>query len=283
MQDLEGKVAVVTGGASGIGLAMARAFGSEGMNVVIADIEERALDAAGDQLREDGFSVRTHVCDVSDGDAVDDLASAVVESFGAVHVVCNNAGVSGGGLLQNLSTKDWEWVLGVNLWGVIHGVRAFLPRLLEQGEGHIVNTASVLGLFAGPFTGPYAVSKFGVVALSEALFQELAISGTDVGVSVLCPGWVSTNLHSADRNRPEALRNEPSDDDADPVANTMRDALKSVIEAGMLPTDVAAMVVAAVKEKQFYILTHEASVDAVRKRADAIATRSDPPFIMPQQ
>ena len=283
MQELKGKVAVVTGGASGIGLAMARAFGAEGMNLVIADIEERALDAAGDQLREEGLSVRTHVCDVSDGDAVDDLGAAAVDSFGAVHVVCNNAGVSAGGLLHNVSVKDWEWVLGVNLWGVIHGVRVFLPRLLEQGEGHIVNTASVLGLFSAPFAGPYAVSKFGVVALSESLFQELALSNTDVGVSVLCPGWVSTNLHDADRNRPADLRNPTvADEDLDPMAVAMRDALKGVIESGMAPADVAARVVAAVKEKQFYILTHDASADAVAQRSAAIVAQADPPFFMPQ-
>jgi len=282
MQDLEGKVAVVTGGASGIGLALARAFGAEGMNIVIADIEERALDLAGDQLREEGLSVRTHVCDVSDGDAVDELAGAVVDSFGAVHVVCNNAGVSGGGPLHTVSTKDWEWILGVNLWGVIHGVRSFLPRLLEQGEGHIVNTGSVLGLFSAPFAGPYAVSKFGVVALSESLFQELAMSGSQVGVSVLCPGWVSTNLYEADRNRPASLQNAQDPGDVNPMATAMREALKGVIEAGMAPAEVAAKVVDAVKAKQFYVLTHDASADAVRQRADAIVAQTDPPFFMPQ-
>ena len=281
MYDLEGKVAVVTGGASGIGLAMAERFATEGMRVVIADVEAGALDDAAADLRERDVHVHTAIVDVSNHDEVVTFADDVADEFGGPHLVCNNAGVSFGGFTQSFSEKDWDWVLGVNLWGVIHGVKAFLPKLLAQGEGHFVNTGSVLGLYAAPFTGPYAVSKFGVVALSEVLFHELAMSGTDVGVSVLCPGWVSTNLHSADRNRPGHLRNE-HDEAAAAMGETMRSAMRGVMEAGMAPADVAGLVVDAVRAKQFYILTHDETAEAVRARAEAMINRTDPPFAMPQ-
>ncbi len=281
MEELQGKVAVVTGAASGIGLAMATRFAAAGMKVLMADIEDGALDDAAATLLAAGHDVRTEVCDVSDADDMDELGEAVIETFGAVHLVCNNAGVSGGGLLQDISTKDWQWILGVNLWGVIHGVRVFLPKLLEQGEGHIVNTGSVLGLHTAPFTGPYAVSKFGVVSLSEVLFHELSLQGTEVGVSVLCPGWVSTNLHAADRNRPASLQDEPAPLDPDAPTAGLRDVLKGVMEAGMAPADVAELVIDAVQHKRFYILTHDESAEAVRQRADAIVAGADPSFAMP--
>lgn len=289
MQELTGRVAVVTGGASGIGLALAHAFAAEGMKVVIADIEPDALERAAAELGDAGAEVRAVVCDVSDGAAVDALASAAVDAFGAVHVVCNNAGVSGGGLLQDLTTKDWEWILGVNLWGVIHGVRAFLPLLVAQGQGHIVNTGSVLGLFSAPFTAPYSVSKYGVVALSESLFHELAMTSPEVGVSVLCPGWVDTNLHSADRNRPTELRDDTETDtdtgtdtdDPPGVGDGIGEVLKGVMAEGMAPADVAAKVVAAVKDRQFYVITHESSNDAIAGRAEAILERRDPGLYLP--
>jgi len=283
MQELEGKVAVVTGGASGIGLAMGTRFAQAGMKVLLADIEAGALDDAAAPLRAAGHDVRTEVCDVSDADDMDDLGDAVIETFGAVHVVCNNAGVSGGGLLQDITVKDWQWILGVNLWGVIHGVRVFLPKLLEQGEGHIVNTGSVLGLHTAPFTGPYAVSKFGVVSLSEVLFHELSLQATDVGVSVLCPGWVSTNLYAADRNRPEQLRDAPTSTDPDnPTAEpAISEVLKGVMAAGIDPAEVAERVLAAVQTKQFYVLTHDESAVAVQARMDAIIGGTDPAFSMP--
>ena len=250
---------------------MAHAFAAEGMRLVIADIEPDALDAAAAGLRASGAPVHARVCDVSDGEAVDALAAAAVEAFGAVHVVCNNAGVSGGGLLQDLTTKDWEWILGVNLWGVIHGVRAFLPRLVAQGEGHIVNTASVLGLFSAPFTGAVLGEQ---VRRRRAVRVALPRAGHDEprrrGLGAL-PGWVDTNLHSADRNRPGravAIRWTPRGRRSAAVS----EVLKGVMAAGMAPADVAAKVVAAVKDRQFCVITHDASDEAIEGRTRPSST-----------
>jgi NAD(P)-dependent dehydrogenase (short-subunit alcohol dehydrogenase family) len=286
MDEVQGKVAVITGGASGIGLAMARRFTAEGMKVLLADIEEGALDDAAAELQAAGADVRTAVCDVSSAEDMDVLGQSVIDAFGEVHVVCNNAGVGSGGLMQTLTVKDWEWCLGVNLWGVIHGIRVFLPLLVEQDEGHIVNTASVAGLFAAPFLGPYSASKAAVVSISETLFNELAMSQSQVGVSVLCPSWVNTRIHESHRNRPGHLQNvaEGADgvdgDGADPLA--LGDVLKGIIESGLPPAEVAEQVLHAVLAKQFYILTHPDSVEAVRARADAIIGNGTPPFLMPQ-
>ena len=269
MEQLEGKVAVVTGAASGIGLGMATRFAAEGMKVVLADVERAALDEAALVLEKDGADVLAVPCDVSDGDQVDALAEAARAEFGSVHVVCNNAGVGGGGQMHVLSTQDWEWVLGVNLWGVIHGIRAFLPGLLEQGEGHIVNTASMAGLVAPPGMGPYNATKYAVVAISETLHGELQMSGTDVGVSVLCPGWVNTRIHESDRNRPDALRNaverEVTDDN-----EGMRSMISSFIATGMNPADVAGRVVDAIRTKDLYILTHPEMAEGIRNRFQRI-------------
>jgi NAD(P)-dependent dehydrogenase (short-subunit alcohol dehydrogenase family) len=282
VEELEGKVAVVTGGASGIGLAMAHRFAAEGMHLLLADIEEGALDDAAEALHaaHEGITVRTSVTDVSDGEAMDALAADARDSFGTVHVVCNNAGVGSGGQLHTLTTRDWEWCLGVNLWGVIHGIRVFLPMLLEQGEGHVVNTASMAGLIAGPYMGPYNASKFAVVAISETLFQELRMNGSDVGVSVLCPSWVNTKIHDSARNRPDELRNPGADDLA--AGGALSEMLRGVIEAGLPPEEVAEQVLAAVRSKHFYILTHDGSEVAVSARAEAIVGNEPPPFFMPQ-
>src|SRR5438067_2268497 len=208
MKDLKGKVAVVTGGASGIGNGMATRFAEEGMKVVLADVEEGPLADAEKKLTDAGATVLAVPTDVSKGDQMDALAAKTFETFGTAHVVCNNAGVATGGPMWQLTEADWQWVLGVNLWGVIHGVRVFAGRLVEQGEGHIVNTASIAGLTSAPLMGPYDVSKHGVVTLSETLASELALHGSPVKVSVLCPGWVNTRIHEADRNRPSELRQD---------------------------------------------------------------------------
>jgi len=270
MQELRGGTAVVTGAASGIGLALARKAASEGMNVVLADVDVDALAEAASTLEgapADGVAeVR---CDVSDPDAVAALADLAYDRFGSVELLCNNAGVGGGGRVAELDRKDWEWVLGVNLWGVIHGVTSFLPRMLEAGTpAHVVNTASMAGFFATPGMAPYAVSKFGVVALSESMRGELA--GTPVGVSVLCPGWVSTRIHESERSRPAELAVErPEVDDA------MRDMIRDVIRSGLDPADVADIVFGAVRADRFWVFTHPEMVRATTARQEEVLAALD--------
>lgn len=271
MEELAGKVAVVTGGASGIGLAMATAFAAEGMRLVLADIEEETLERAAAGLAESGAEVATVVADVSDADQVDGIRDAAVDRFGAVHVVCNNAGVSSGGPIWETTEAEWRWVLGVNLWGVIHGVRSFTPLLIEQGEGHIVNTASMAGLTSMPFVGPYNVSKHGVVTLSETLFADLAMTGNSgVGVSVLCPGWVKTRIHEAGRNRPAEAGGPPVE------ADGVTSYVAGLIETGHDPADVAALVVDAVRNRHFYVLTHPDWNPMITRRTERIVAGLEP-------
>jgi NAD(P)-dependent dehydrogenase (short-subunit alcohol dehydrogenase family) len=272
MQQLAGRVAVVTGAASGIGRALADRWAAEGMKVVLADVEEAALAGAEKELRDSGAEVLAVRTDVSNEADVKALARQAVDAFGAVHIVCNNAGVGGGGLTQTLTQQDWQWVLGVNLWGVIHGQAAFLPILLEQDEGYIVNTASVAGLVTSPFMAPYCASKFAVVAISECLQKELAMQASKVGVSVLCPGFVNTQIADSDRNRPEELRGAESP--ADELG--MRDMLRAVLAAGMPPAQVAGQVADAVKTNRFYVLTHPEMIDAVRARMDDVCEGRTP-------
>jgi NAD(P)-dependent dehydrogenase (short-subunit alcohol dehydrogenase family) len=271
MDDMINKTAVVTGAASGIGRAMATRFAAEGMRVVLADVEEPALLAFAQEVGASGAEVLPVVTDVSDGDQVEALAKAAEAAFGPVHVLCNNAGVGAAGLLSDLTTSDWQWVLGVNLWGVIHGVRAFLPGMLAHGEpGHIVNTASLAGHLSGPFMAPYSASKFAVVALSEALFHELDMQRAAVGVSVLCPGWVNTNIYRSERNRPEALGGAPTADD--PRAGFLR----GVLEAGLAPADVAGMVIDAILANRFYVFTHPEMLPAAAQRFERIVAGDNP-------
>ena len=272
MEELSGKVAVVTGAASGIGLAMVEAFVAEGMKVVMADIEADALAKAAAELPE-GTEALTVVCDVSVAAEVDALRDAAVERFGSAHVICNNAGVSAGGPLWLASDDEWDWVLGVNLRGVISGVRAFTPLFIEQGEGHIVNTASMAGLVSAPLMGVYNVSKHGVVTLSETLAAELEMVGAEgVGVSVLCPGWVRTRIHEAARNRPEG--GEPTS--VETMDESLREFIAGVIAAGLDPADVAAMVVHAIKTRSFYVLTHPDWAHFVSERTDRIVAGQNP-------
>ncbi len=280
MENLQGKVAVVTGAASGIGKATVTALASEGMNVVLADIEAGALEAATAELTDAGHKAIGVVTDVSDSASVEALAARTVDEFGAVHLVHLNAGVAAGGAAWTLSEKDWAWVLGVNLWGVIHGIRSFVPRMLEQGQpAHVVATASMAGLTSSAFMAPYNVSKHGVVTLAETLKRDLAMTNAPVGVSVLCPGWVNTGIGNSGRNRPEGLRDESGPNlleggDASP--------LKAVLEAGLDPADVAAMVVDAVRSDRFYILTHESWQPMVEQRmTDIIEGRTPSPMFLP--
>lgn len=279
MEALRGKVAVITGGASGIGYSLAEALAAEGMRLVIGDIEEVSLDAAAVALRAGGAEVVTVRADVSRFVDVEAIGEAAMEAFGAVHLAVNNAGVAMGGALWELSIEDWEWVLGVDLWGVIYGVKAFTPLIIASGGGHIVNVASMAGLTSTPFMGPYNVSKHGVVTLSETLFHELAMLHPEVGVTVVCPGWVRTQIHRSDRNRPVV------DQDAAALDGTDGEGLRSVIDtliaSGLDPDHVAAMIVEAVRENRFYVLTHADWSSSVLRRAERMVAGSQPEMTIP--
>ncbi len=281
MQDFDGRIAVVTGGASGIGFALARRFGQAGMKIVIGDVEKPALDVAVKQLQDDGIDVAGVVTDVTDPAQVEALAATAIDRFGAVHIACNNAGVGGGGLSWEMPLATWEWVLGVNLWGVVHGVRTFVPLLMQQPEAHMVNTASIAGLVAAPFMGPYNASKHAVVAISETLHHELAMMAPHVKVSVLCPGWVKTNIADSHRNRPAHLQVDTS---ADPATG---DVLRGFLETGMPPDTVAEKVFEAVRAERFWILTHDDEggffTDAVDRRLQSLAARANPQLGVPSQ
>jgi NAD(P)-dependent dehydrogenase (short-subunit alcohol dehydrogenase family) len=251
MQDFDGRVAVVTGAASGIGLALARRLATEGMKVVLGDVEKGALETAVSELQAAGAEVDGVVTDVTDPAQVQALADAAMSRFGAVHVVCNNAGVGGGGVVDT-PLPVWEWVVGVNLWGVIHGCHTFLPLLREQNEGHIVNTASLAGLGGVAGLGVYCTTKFAVVGLSESLFYELAAEGSDVGISVLCPGYVRTRISSSIRNAPASV-GEWTESAA---AVRTRESSAALTAAGIPPAEVADAVVAAVRDRRFFVLPH---------------------------
>jgi NAD(P)-dependent dehydrogenase (short-subunit alcohol dehydrogenase family) len=277
MRDLRGKVAVVTGGASGIGRAMAARFVAEGMKVVLADVEARALEATREALSSGGHDVLAVPTDVSKLDAVEALAARAFGAFGAVHVLCNNAGIGVGGLSWELSNADWEWVLGVNLWGVIHGVRTFVPRMIAQGEGHVVNTASIAGLLSAPGMGPYAATKHAVVAISECLHHDLALgAGGKVKVSVVCPAWVKTNIADSERNRPAsspARTGAPS-----PQEQMMASLVRAAITGGIPPEEVASQVLDAILNDRFWVLTHPDTKKAVARRMNGILEGKAPEF-----
>jgi NAD(P)-dependent dehydrogenase (short-subunit alcohol dehydrogenase family) len=240
---------------------MADRFAREGMRIVLADIEQPALDRSVAEMKSAGATVIAVHTDVSDPGQVRELANQTMATFGAVHIVCNNAGVGGnGGLSWELTEAEWKWVIDVNLWGVIHGVRTFVPILLEQDEGHVVNTASLAGLIAPPGLAPYDVSKFGVVALTEALAQELASIGRNVKASVLCPAWVRTNILDSGRNRPAGVK---------PGKGPLEE-VRQLLESGLDPAVVADCVLDAIREERLYILTHPELNDAIRRRTDYI-------------
>ena len=276
MENLTGKTAVVTGAGSGMGRAFAERFARAGMNVVLADVEEPKLDEAVAAITATGAQAIGVPTDVTDGDAVDRLRDAAIEAFGRVHVLCNNAGVAGGPasggewVLEN----EWRWVLEVNLWGVIHGHRAFLPHLVEGGEGHIVNTASMAGLLPGH--SAYSASKWAVVGITEGLFQTMRMRGTGVGVSCLCPGWVDTQIDRSERNRPEwaapGLGVEASDEEA-----AIRAFVSEQLRSGMQPDAVADLVHDAIVAGQFWIFTDDQMVQSLAGDYEAILTGTNPP------
>ena len=274
MQELSGKVAVITGGASGIGLAMARRFAAEGMRVVLADIDEVSLRSAEAHLAEGGAEVLAVVCDTSLEADLYALAAATMERFGGAHVLCNNAGVVGRGDAWRGPMNAWEWVIGVNLYGVIHGVRAFLPIMEDQGEGHIVNTASMAGLVAMPGAAPYNVTKTGVVALTEGLYLELLATGSPVRVSALCPGFVKTNLLDGQRWA-DRLGDDPGTAQS-PMGQIIDVVLRQGLEDGIEPGDVAEQVIQAIRNEQFWILTHPESRQHPVERMQRAARQENP-------
>lgn len=279
MKTLQDRVVVVTGAGSGIGRALALGFAAEGSKVVLADIEPGALDESRDLVSAAGAEALAVPTDVADSDSVEALARSVVDRFGGVHVLCNNAGVGGGGLIKDQQLVDWRWVIDVNLWGVIHGVHHFLPLLRAADEAHIMSTASVAGLIAGPGLGPYNASKFAVVAIMETLFHEMARDReANVGVSVLCPGVVNTNIASSQRNRPEHLkrqrREQPRDDARRRNAN-----IAAALASGMDPGDVAAQVIDAVKTDRFWVLSHAEHLPEIRHRNQSLHDLSNPTLL----
>lgn len=280
MQDFEGRVAVVTGGASGIGLGMATKFAENGMKLVLADVEVAELEKVAADFESRGVEVLAVPTDVGDEQAMDALAARTFERFGTAHVVCNNAGVGGGGPMWELTRKDWDWVIRPNLWGVIHGVRVFGKRLVEQDEGHFVNTASMAGMISVAGMGPYNVTKHGVVTLSETLFGELQGVGSKVGVSVLCPGFVNTRIFESDRNRPEALQNDTEPEWTE-EAQARREMAAEFMKQAMPTSQVADRVFAAIRDQQLYILTHPGSEQAIRKRMEAILEGRNPDVTLP--
>jgi NAD(P)-dependent dehydrogenase (short-subunit alcohol dehydrogenase family) len=278
MNDLYEKVAVITGGASGIGKGMAERFARAGMKLALVDIEAAPLEATAEALRATGADVMTQIVDVSDADAMDALADAVLDRFGHVHVICNNAGVAAGGPMWELTTKDWEFTMGPNIWGVVHGVRVFAKHLIAQNEGHFVNTASMAGLVSTPGMGAYNVTKQGVVALSETLYLDLQTAGSDVGVSVLCPGFVRTQIWNSGRNRPAHLSNEDAPEHDEALSN-FQNTIKTVIDNSMPTEEVANQVHDAILAKRLYILTHEATKPALEERVKHILNDENPKLL----
>ena len=275
MKEFQGKVAVVTGGASGLGRAMADRFAREGMRIVLADIEPGALAKAGAEMKAAGAKVIGVRTDVSKAADVEALARRTLEAFGGVHLLANNAGVAEGGNVWDNTVADWEWVLGVNLWSVIHGVRVFTPIMLKQGsEGHIVNTASVAGLISPPGMGIYCVSKHAVVTLTECLHHDLAQQTDKVKCSVLCPAYVPTGIADSGRNRPAELSETRHKTAADLALDA---SLKKAVQSGKLSAaDVAQKVFEAVREGRFYILTHPKIKPSIQWRMEDILQERNP-------
>ncbi len=255
MDKFNDRVAVVTGGASGIGRGLALAFAREGAKVVLADLDDTGMAEVAGTIQSRGGQAVAVSTDVSDLGQVRALADKAWEAFGAVHILCNNAGVAVSGGLEEATLKDWQWLVGVNLWGVIHGLLAFLPRMIAQGQGgHIVNTASMAGLIATQGLGVYNTTKYAVVGLSETLVKDLKPYG--IGVSVLCPMGVETRILDSERNRPSALR-DPDAKKSEPVP---------LMGRTLSPEEVAAQVLAAIRANQLHVITHAEGLEPLRRR-----------------
>ena len=276
MKDLAGKVAVVTGAGSGFGRELARIGARERMKLALADVQQDALDEAVEEARRSGAEAMGVRTDVSSAAEVERLAAETVKEFGAAHLLFNNAGVAGGGgFVWEASLADWQWVMGVNLMGVVHGIRSFVPLMLEQGgECHVVNTASAAGLVCAPLMGVYNVSKHGVVALSETLHHDLRAANARVGVSVLCPAFVPTNISNSERNRPPELTQggEPT-----PSQKAARERSSRAVSSGRLTAaEVARMTFDAVREDRFYVVTHPKVLATVQLRLEDILAQRTP-------
>jgi len=275
MKEFKDRVAVVTGGASGLGKAMAQRFAGAGMKIVLADVQADALQKTQAEFEQAGHAAIAVQTDVSKGAEVEALADKAYRAFGAVHILCNNAGVAPGGAIWEQTEKDWEWVLGVNVWGVIHGIRSFVPRMMRQdSEGHIVNTASVAGLLSPPGMGSYCVSKHSVVTMSECLHQDLVAAGAKLKVSVLCPAYVPTAISDSERNRPALLREDRKKSAAD---LQQEERLRHAVQSGRISAEqVADSVFQAIQAGKFYILPHQKIKAAIEARMQDILLERTP-------
>lgn len=281
MDSFSGKTAVVTGAASGIGFALAERFASEGMRVVLADVEEAALEAAVKRITGTGASAIGVVTDVSKADDVAALARRARSEFDGIHIACNNAGVFAGGLLWEESLADYRWMMDVNVWGVIHGIRTFIPIMLEQDtECHLVNTASMAALTAMPFAGIYHMTKHAVLALSESLYHELEINSDKVKVSVLCPELIKTGIVTCDRNRPPEY-SKPGDVRDTDARQLVMESINEGVESGIDPSVMADRVVAAIRSGTFYILSEDGWRDTANQRLDDIRVGRNPVLAPP--
>ena len=276
MKNLSDKVAVITGGASGMGLAFAHRFAAAGMKVAIGDIEEPALEAAVAELVASGAEVFGGRCDVTDIDSFRRFAADAEEAFGPAHVVCLNAGVAGGGEMVDLTLSDWNWVLGVNLWGVVHGLDIYLKGLVARNEGHVVVTASVAGHTSFPGIGPYNASKHAVSAIAETLHNELAVAGSDVGVTSLCPGFVATGIFDSGRNRPEHLIDALAQLPSEEQLERQQMIQEWMAQNAKDPAEVADLIHDAVLEQTFWVFTDPDHIESIERRHEEIRGRRNP-------
>jgi NAD(P)-dependent dehydrogenase (short-subunit alcohol dehydrogenase family) len=275
VQELSGKVAVVTGAGSGIGRALALRFAAEGMRVAVADLDAPAGEETVRLVEEDGGEARSWVVDVRDASAVQSFADEVFDLWGQVDLLCNNAGVFVGGHMWAQSLEQIHFVMDVNVWGIIHGIHAFVPRMIEQDtEGHIVNTASVAGLFGTPFAGPYTVSKFAAFAATECLAGDLIAAGTKLRASALCPGIIHTNIATTAQSRPDREGRSVAADEG-----FVNDLLVDMVETGLEPAHVADRVVDAVRAERFLVLTHDHHAESIRTRAEELVDRRLPEVV----
>ncbi len=281
MKELNGETALITGGASGIGLSIGKRLAEAGMKVVLADIEIPVLEEAVAELKELGFEAMGVYCDVSDMASVEEMKNQVEETFSNPKVVCLNAGVGFGSPLSEATISDWEWVVGVNLWGIINGLHTFLPAIREMNEGHIVITASIAGHVSVPNLGPYSATKFAAVSIAETLRQELLTENSGVGVSCLCPGFVSTNIWNSERNRPENLLNKSLDDLTEEELLQREAFMEWISSNAKEPSEVAELVHQAILDDRFWIFTDGQHLEGIKSRHSSIVNGDELPWPSP--